>query len=79
MFGKCSSNLIYMLFSAFRIDPLVGGCVNNGFQQDDTCGCLVEDYNLVGEHCSLGMYKYPSPLQHNTTHHTHQERWKSSN
>ena len=55
MFGKCSSNLIFMLFLAFRIDPLVGGCVNNGFQQDDTCGCLVEDYHLVRERCSLGM------------------------
>ena len=49
------TDLISMFPSAFRIDPLLGGCVNNGFREDNTCGCVVEDYNLVGEHCSLGM------------------------
>ena len=45
-----------MFSSAFRIDPLVGGCVDNGLVQDNTCGCLAEDYHLVGEHCSLGKW-----------------------
>ena len=50
------ANLISMFSSAFRIDPLVGGCVNNA------CGCLVEDYSLVGQHCSLGKWNISTRL-----------------